>query len=425
MEETRHESQVDLAALVELARTIEGRDELAQAICALAVADLGLSGASISVVSDSSGQPRLDSIAAVGQLSSFTLDISTPLDRLTDATHTALRGEPIFVGNPHGVSHEAQKSTGIGRWREGFGSHAHATLGLTSQSGTFGVLILEWAEPKPFPEAERDSLQLFASVAALALHAVSNGQPAPQSEQSAVPQPVDVTALQVNARGLVVPEAVARAWREPPALRVWTAATPEDASPDSVALAQVTGMADGGVMITTGAVHAKSDGIAVLARDAGLGVVGAAAAHGSPPSEVLGMLGSAVRAHSAWATGLAVALWPESGALEVAEAGAAAMLTLGPGGRLDIAVSSAPPVGTSSAAAPTRMQLALPGDRIALLSSDRVATFADAGHVAKAKQLLASLPLHGGEQTARSLLELMSKQGGDASVTLIEVVIGG
>ena len=431
MEETRTESHVDLAALVELAHTIEGTDELAQAICALAVANLGLSGASISIVSDSSDQARLDSIAAVGQLSSFTLDLSTPLDSLTDATRTALDGEPLFVGNPHGVPQDAEKSTGVGRWREGFSSHAYATLGLTVREGTFGVLILEWPEPKPFGEAERENLQLFANVAALALRATPAEQPAQQPESEPPPEPerstcenVDVAAFQVNARGLVVPDAVAQGWREPPTLRIWTAATPADTDPVSVAFAQVTGMATGGVMVTTGTVHAKAEGDAAQALAMGSGVVGAASAHGSPPPEVLGMLGSSIRGHSAWATGLAVALWPDSGALEIAEAGASALLTLGPGGRLDVAVSTAPPVGASYGPPPSRLQLVLPGDRIALLSSGRIASLADVGHVAKAKRALASLPEHGGAQTARSLLELMCRQGGTASVTLIEVVIG-
>lgn len=431
MEETPTEFHVDLAALVELARTIQGTGDLAQAICALAVANLGLSGASISIVTGSQDQARLDSIAAVGQLSSFTLDLSTPLNGLTDAARTALDGKPLFVGNPHGITHDAEKPTGVSRWREGFGSHAYATLGLTVRETTFGVLILEWPEPRPFGDTERESLQLFADIAALALSATPAEQPAEQPESPPPPTPqrptcdnVEVTAFQANSRGLVVPNAVARSWREAPTLRIWTASTPDTADSTSVAFAQVTGLVGGGITIVAGAVHAKADGDARRALATGSGVMGAAAVHGSPPQEVLGMLGSSIRGDSAWATGLAVALWPDSGALQIAEAGGAALLTLGPGGRLDVAVSSAQPVGASHAPPPNRMQLALPGDRIALLASDRIASLADPGLVAKAKRALSGLPEHGGEHTARSLLELMCRQGGTAAVALVEVVIG-
>ncbi len=112
---------------------------------------------------------RLDSIAAVGQLSSFMADLSTPLDKSTDATRTALGGDPIFVGNPHGVENGEGKTNGIGRWRNGFGAHAYAVLGLTVLEGTLGVLILEWPEPHPFEEEDRRNLQLFADVVAIVL----------------------------------------------------------------------------------------------------------------------------------------------------------------------------------------------------------------------------------------------------------------
>lgn len=443
MEDTPQEPGLDLAALVELARTLEGRDELAQAICALAVAELGLSGASISVVRDSSGEPRLDSIAAVGQLSSFMLDLSTPLDKLTDATRTALDGEPLFVGNPHGIPEDAEKSTGVSRWREGFSSHAYATLGLTVLEGTLGVLIFEWPEPQPFDEAERASLQLFADVVALALRgakdeltegneAAGAGETTADAEAAAAETSAGrascaeaaVAAFQMNTRGLVVSEEAARSWREVPVVRVWTAATLAS-SGDAAALAHVAAVPTGGIATVVAAVSGAPVGEAAAVATTGQGVVHAAAIHNSAPGEILGMLGGSLRSYSgsAWASGVAAVLFPASGAFEVAEAGSAAMLLSDRGGRVDVVLAAAPPVGTGAAPPASRMHLLLPGDRIALLSGGRTSfAIKDVNRTMKAQRALATLQDHGGPETARTLLGLVCDEGSAASVCVIEMV---
>ena len=147
MENAPRESRLNLAVIVEIARTVERREALAQSNLRSRGRRLGLAGASISLVRHDGGEARLDSIAAVGQLSSFMLEMSAPLDKLTDASRAALGGEPLFVGNPHGVDSDAAKSDGVARWRNGFGAHAYAVLGLTVLEGTLGVITLEWPEP--------------------------------------------------------------------------------------------------------------------------------------------------------------------------------------------------------------------------------------------------------------------------------------
>ena len=152
MDTTHIQSGLNLEVLVEISRTLVYREALAQAICAHACAELGLAGASISLIARDAAEPRLESIAAVGQHSSFIREMSLPLDNLTDASRTALGGEPIFVGNPHGMQADVGRADGIGRWRDGFGAHAYAVLALTVLEGTIGVLTLEWPEPYPFAD---------------------------------------------------------------------------------------------------------------------------------------------------------------------------------------------------------------------------------------------------------------------------------
>ncbi len=202
----------------------------------------------------------------------------------------------------------------------------------------------------------------------------------------------------MNARGLVVPDAVAASWSEPAVARVSTAVTPAQPEAGSVAFAEVAGVPDGGLLFAVGAVSAGPKGGAAEAVAAGHGVMRAAAAHGSSPGEVLGMLGGSMRsqATAAWASGVVTVLSPATGALEIAEAGAAALLILGRDERFDLVLSDAPPVGAGKGALPSRLQLLLPGDRVALLSGGRISALADPACVAKAQHILETLPDRGG-----------------------------
>jgi hypothetical protein len=424
MDNAPRTSRLNLAVLVEIARTVERREALAQAICAHAVAGLGLAGASISIVRRDTGAPRLDSIAAVGQLSSFMVDMSTPLDKLTDASRTALGGEAIFVGNPHGVQDDAGQADGVGRWRNGFNAHAYAVLALTVLEGTIGVLTLEWPEPHPFEDADRSSLKLFADVVALVLRTAPSEEPAiaPAEQHGRPCEDAELAAFHTNARGLVVSEAVAASWGTPPAARVWTAVTPAHPADESVAIAEVTGVPGGGIVMAVGAVSAGPRGGAREAVAAGRGVMHAAAAHASSPGEILGMLGSSMRAQAsaAWASGVVATFSASTGAMEIAEAGAVALVILGRGERFDVVLPDAPPVGTGRVPPPSRMQLALPGDRIALLSG-RVSALTDRGSVSEAQLVLANLTARGGEETASSLLALVCAEGVAAAVAVLEV----
>ena len=64
----------------------------------------------------------------------------------------------------------------------------------------------------------------------------------------------------MNARGLVVPDAVAASWSEAAVARVWTAVTPAQPEAGSVAFAEVAGVADGGLLFAVGAVSAGPKG---------------------------------------------------------------------------------------------------------------------------------------------------------------------
>ena len=347
--------RLNLTELVKIARTLEHREAIAAAICAHAVTGLGLAGASINLVTRNAGDPRLESIAAVGQHSSFIREMSMPLDNLTDASRTALGGEPIFVGNPHGVPEDAAQAVGVGRWRGGFGAHAYAVLALTVLEGTIGVLTLEWPEPYPFADADRRNLQLFADVVALMLRP----SPSDASQATEGDRPISslddasLAAYQANARGLVVPEQVAASWETPPTARVWTAVAPTRVEVDSVAFAEVLGTPHGGVMTAVGTVSAGSVDGAGQATSAAREVMRAAAMRGSAPGEVLAMIGSSLQSQAlgAYASGIVATLYSATGALEIATAGAVALAHFGREGRFELSLPETPPVGTGRVAA--------------------------------------------------------------------------
>ena len=96
----------------------------------------------------------------------------------------------------------------------------------------------------------------------------------------------------------------------------------------------------------------------------------AAAMHGSPAGDILGMLGGSLDSEGpgASASGLVVSFHSASGALEIAMAGTVAFAVLGREGRFELDISQAPLVGMGRSLPACRLQLALPGDRIALLS---------------------------------------------------------
>ncbi len=351
MDTTHSESRLNLAVLVEIARTLVRREAVAQAICAHAVAGLGLAGASISLITHDGVEPRLESIAAVGQHSSFIREMSLPLDNLTDASRTALGGEPVFVGNPHGRQETTGRPDGIGRWRDGIGAHAYAVLALTVLEGTIGVLTLEWPEPYDFADADRKNLQLFADVVALVLRSAPSEVPhdpaAEQSEGSF--DDVEFTAFQAYARGLVVPDSVASSWGRPPVARLWTARSPQHPTNGSAAFAEIMGAPSGGVLMAVGAIAAGEVGRASQVASAGREVLRAAVMHGGSSGEVLGMLGSSMHSQAlgASASGIVAILHAATGALEVATAGSVALAILGREGRFELSVPRTPPIGTA------------------------------------------------------------------------------
>jgi hypothetical protein len=414
------DSALSIATLVEIARTVEGQEALAEAICAHAVAALGLAGASIGLVRGDEGKRHLESIAAVGQLSPFIRDMSTPLGTATDATKTALGGEPIFVGNPHGVS-DGGDSDGVARWRNGFGSHAYAVLALNALEGTIGVLTLEWPEPQTFAADTRDSIHLFADVAALVLR--EGPRSSPPAFADAAPrrscQDAETAAFEASARGLVVPVALAASWEQPPVAHIWTAATSNAAAGGATAFADVVSVPSGGFMLVVAGVSAGTGGSAAAAS--GRRVTHTVASHGSSPREVLGMLGSSMRSESpgAWTCGLAAAFHPASGAMEIAEAGPVAVLTLHPGGRFEVVRVDAGP-GAHGRPEPSRIQLLLPGDRVALLSG-RIAALADPACEAEARRALAAASSAHGADAAATLLSLVCADDAAAAVAVLQI----
>ncbi len=427
MDTTHSESRLNLAVLVEIARTLVRREAVAQAICAHAVAGLGLAGASISLITQSTGGPRLESVAAVGQHSSFIREMSLPLDNLTDASRTALGGEPVFVGNPHGRQEDAGRTDGVGRWRDGFGAHAYAVLALTVLEGTIGVLTLEWPTPYVFADADRKNLQLFADVVALVLRSAPSDAPqAPAAEPADESfDDVEFTAFQAYARGLVVPDSVATSWGRPPLARLWTARSPQHPTNGSAAFAEIMGAPSGGVLMAVGAIAAGEVGRASQVTSAGREVLRAAVMHGGSSGEVLGMLGSSMHSQAlgASASGIVATFHSATGALEVATAGSVALAILGREGRFELTLPKSPPIGTARVVPTSQLHLVLPGDRIALLSG-HVSTLADPNAASKAERALATLPDSGGVECSRALLALVRGEDLVAAVSVLEVAEG-
>jgi hypothetical protein len=134
------------------------------------------------------------------------------------------------------------------------------------------------------------------------------------------------------------------------------------------------------------------------------------------------MLGSAMHSQScgAWASGVVATYHPASGAVEFALAGAVALVTLRREGGLDVTLPETPSVDTGRVP-PCRVRVALPGDRIALLSG-QVAALADPARVAAARRALASLPDAGGEAVSRSLLSQVRDDDTATAVCVLEVI---
>ena len=447
MNNTSSESKLDLAALVEIARTIEPREAVAEAICAHAIEALDLAGASISLVSHDTGEPHLESMAAVGQLSQFIRDMSTPMDKQTDANQTALGGEPIFVGNPHGMDENADAgpAAGVSRWRNGFGAHAYAVLALTVLEGTIGVLTLEWPEPHPFADEDREDLTRFADAVALVLRfdpgATSDSPPtqttdAPAAQTteevaetsgdtaSSPPEDTALASYCASTSGLLMPAALAGSWGQSTAAHIWTATSSADLTAAGAPFAEVVATPDGGVLTAVGAVSAGSEGSSSQKALIGREVIRAAATHGSAPADILGMLGGSMRSQSggAWASAALAIVHPETGAMELAQLGAVATVTLRRDRRVEVTSPEAPSEEAGHEPSAT-LRLALPGDRIAVLSG-RVIALDDPICVAEIEYTLARLDELGGEEAARLLLALVRNADTPAAVALIELIAG-
>ena len=137
------------------------------------------------------------------------------------------------------------------------------------------------------------------------------------------------------------------------------------------------------------------------------------------------MLGGSMRsqATAAWASGVVTVLSPATGALEIAEAGAAALLTLGQDERFDLVLSDAPPCGRRQGRAPLSAPTGAAGRPRGLArSGGRISALADPVCVAKAQHILETLPDRGGPETARSLLSLVCGEGLAAASSVLEVV---
>ena len=212
---------------------------------------------------------------------------------------------------------------------------------------------------------------------------------------------------------------------EPPVARVWTARSQESPEAESVGFAEVMGVPTGGVLMAVGAVSAGPVGGAGQLSSSGCAVMRAAAMHGSPSGEILGMLGGSIdsEAPGASASGLVVSFHSASGALETATAGNVALAVLGREGRFQLDISQTPPVGGGRSAPPSRLRLALPGDRIALLAG-HVLALADPDHAARVQSALAVHSGLIGAQTCHRLLSLVSDDHSMAAVALLDVVDG-
>ncbi len=419
------EQRLNLAVIVEIARTVVRTEAIAQAICAHALAGLGLASASISLVSGETDEPRLDSVAAVGQLSSFVREMSTPLEALGDAGKAALGGDAVFIGNPHGVKEGTEHTPGVGRWRDGLGVHAYAVLGLTVLDGTIGVVTLEWPEPQPFDEADRDSLKLFADVVAVVLQGalLRNGDALATPRAESAHGNVDHAAYSVDSDGAIVSVSDSEPMGATGAQRIWTAVSTPESPEGPTPFAEVMSGPEGVVVLAVGTVSAGplggAGGAAATARE----VMRAASARGSSPSEILALLGGAMRSHAGvtWASAAVASIRARAGVAEIAQAGSVCALLHRREGRLELGLPEVPPLGGGRGDVASAMHVVLAGDRIALLSG-AVAAFADPSHVADANEILLGHQSLKGADTTRELLSFVAGSNAAAAVAVVEMV---
>ena len=203
-------------------------------------AGLGLAGASISLISRAPVVRCLESVAAVGQHSSFIREMSRPLDNFTDASRTCSAANR----KTHTRQEDAARPMGSA---DGFGAHAYAVLALTVLEGASRA---HSERPTPYvfadggPQAPSSCSRTWSRSCCVphpAMPRRPRQRPTSRSTTSNSPPSKHMHAVW-SCRTLV-----ATSWGRPPLARLWTARSPRHPTNGSAAFAEIMGAPSGGV----------------------------------------------------------------------------------------------------------------------------------------------------------------------------------
>ena len=416
-----------LEALAQLVAETPLTDDLPARAVDRVVDLLGLSGATLSLVSKHDDTLNLEAIASVGAHAAFARDMSArPLESLADAATAVSEGRPVFVVDEHGKAASPAPEKGVARWRSSISAHATGVLPVRAWGETLGVLTVEWPGSRPLGERERALLEAVAGLLGTMLHDMKRAEDvavgSAESSCAAAGSGERTEILGVTPNGIVVPLSEGVVGDVEPAVVLSVASRRGNGAeapiwdvvsigPDRVALA--VGLAT--------APEADPNELADTARAA----LRTYASQGVGPAEALGYLEHSVRATGSEGARVSVAccslsLGDSARALSFSTAGAVTWAALGSGDRLTSGSSGRAALSAAGGArAEDQHLLLLPGDRVAMICGPVGPLGGPEGRASMTPALAARES--SGAQAARSLLSALGDPDRAASVVVIEV----
>jgi hypothetical protein len=416
-----------LEALAQLIAETPLTDDLPARAVDRVVDLLGLSGATLSVVSKQDDSLNLEAIASVGAHAAFARDMSArPLESLADAATAVSEGRPVFVVDEHGKAASPAPEKGVARWRSSISAHATGVLPVRAWGETLGVLTIEWPGSRPLGEREEALLEAVAGLLGTMLHDIKRAEEGAAIRAAST---LDATAagerteiLGVTANGIVVPLAEGVVGDVEPV--VVLSVVSRRVSGAEVPIWDLVNIGSDRVAIGVGlatAPESDPDELAETIRAA----LRTYASQGVGPAEALGYLEHSVRATGSEGARLSVAscvlsLGGPARTLSFSTAGAVMWAALGSGGRLTSGQAGRAALSAAGGAhAEERHLLLLPGDRAAVICGPVGPLNGLEGRTSMATAL--GSRESSATQAARSILGALGEPDRAASVVVIEV----
>lgn len=416
-----------LEALAQLIAETPLTDDLPARAVDRVVDLLGLSGATLSIVSKQDDSLNLEAIASVGAHAAFARDMSArPLESLADAATAVSEGRPVFVVDEHGRAASPAPEKGVARWRSSISAHATGVLPVRAWGETLGVLTVEWPGSRPLGEREEALLEAVAGLLGTMLHDMKRAEEGAAIRAAST---LDATStgerteiLGVTANGIVVPLSEGVVGDVEPVVII--SVVSRRVRGTEVPIWDLVSIGSDRLALAVGLATAPESDPGELAETA-RAALRTYASQGVGPAEALGYLEHSVRATGSEGARVSVAscalsLGGSARALSFSTAGAVTWAAIGSGDRLKSGGAGRAALSASGGARPEEGHiLLLPGDRVVMICGPVGALDGHEGRASMASALAA--PESSGAQAARSLLGMLGNPERAASVVVIEV----